>query len=158
MGEQKSSKSTGISGITGKVVQVRHANEGDMVFIKDSLKRHHWDTLDVDNARFVVAVENGDLLGFGGLTLTGEAGEINCIVVMEEKRKKGIGALIVEHLIEHAPVEKLYTLTDAAEYFRALGFAETKEGPQDLLNSLAAACKVPGRESTVLMVRRKSRG
>jgi hypothetical protein len=61
------SKETGISAMTGKSVVIRHATESDMVFIEESLKKDGIAVIDLQAFQFVVAAENSDIIGFGGL-------------------------------------------------------------------------------------------
>ncbi len=150
-----SPKLTGTSAITGKTVEIRHATLGDMVFIEENAKKFALDAGKPDPSEFVVAAEDGDIIGFGRLMKTGKNYEIGCIAVVEGKRRRGIGASIVKHLVDYAPVNMVYVVTDLAAYFRKLGFAEVKRGPKQVLEKLGRACELPGRRKTVLMAYRK---
>ena len=143
---------TGISEITGKMVRVRHATEADMGFIENKLKKRHLDTENLHYSQFVVATENGNLIGFGRLKKTGRVYEIGCIIVVEERKRHGIGSVIVKHLIDYAPVKMVYVITDLVDYFKELGFEEIKKSPKNLLDTLAAACKDKQGYNKVLMV------
>lgn len=67
MENKESPKATGISGITGKIIKVRHATEADMGFIMENLEKYHLDTENLQYNQFVVAMENGNPIGFGRL-------------------------------------------------------------------------------------------
>lgn len=155
MKAKESPYETGISGITGKMVKIRHAMESDMVFIKRKLREYNLDAEHLDYRQFVIATENGDIIGLGRLKKTGEAYEIGCVAVVEEQRQRGIGAEIVRHLIELAPVKLIYALTDLSDYFKKLGFVELKEGAKELMDALDKACRIEGKKDTVLMVYEK---
>lgn len=155
MAKKESPKVTGISDITGKIVKVRHATEADGAFVEESVKKHHFDVETLNPEEFVVATENGDLIGLGRLRKTGEYYEIDSVLVVEKMRRGGIGSLIVQHLIGDAPATKIYVLTDLVGFFKRLGFVETQESPPRLSSKLAAACRVKGRRNTVLMVYEK---
>jgi N-acetylglutamate synthase-like GNAT family acetyltransferase len=144
-------KLTGISSITGKTVTIRHATESDMVFVEESIKKHHLDADDLDPEQFVVAAENGDIIGFGRLRKNGDIYDIGCVVVIEQGRRRGIGASIVRHLIEYAPVSAVYVVTDLVDYFKRLGFTEAKKKPKELMRRLEIACSVKGRPAMLLM-------
>ncbi len=144
-------KLTGISSITGKTVTIRHAAEADMVFVKENLKKYHLDEDDLDASQFVVAAENGDIIGFGRLRKTGDVYDIGCVVVVEQRQRRGIGASIVRHLMEYAPVRTVYVVTDVVDYFTKLGFTEAKKKPKDLMRRLEMACGVKGKPATLLM-------
>jgi N-acetylglutamate synthase-like GNAT family acetyltransferase len=126
MTDNEPPKTTGISDITGKTVKVRHATEADLFFIGQKMREHHFDTADLDYSEFVVATENSELIGFGRIRKTGAIYEVGCIIVVEEKKGKGIGKLILAHLLEFAPVRRVYAMTDWVEYFKGLGFSEMK--------------------------------
>jgi len=144
-------KLTGISSITGKIVTIRHATESDMVFIEENLKKYHFDADDLDPSQFVVAAENGDIIGFGRLRKTGDVYDIGCVAVIEQQRRRGIGASIVRHLIEYAPVRTVYVVTDFVDYFKRLGFTQARNRPKELLQTLDIACDVKGKPATLLM-------
>jgi len=148
-------KETGISAITGKSVVIRHATESDMVFIEESLKKDGIAVIDLQAFQFVVAAENSDIIGFGGLRRKGDVCDIACAVVVEKRRNRGIGAAIVNHLIEYAPVDRVFVTTDFVEYFKELGFAETNRKPSELGCTLDVECSPQGKRTPVLMVYEK---
>ena len=148
-------KMTGISAITGKSVVIRHATESDMVFIEESLKKDGIAIIDLQAFQFVVAAENSDIIGFGGLRRKGDVCDIACAVVVEKRRNRGIGAAIVNHLIEYAPVDRVFVTTDFVEYFKELGFAETNRGPGELGCVLDVEYAAHGKRNLVLMVYEK---
>lgn len=149
MERKESPKTTGISDITGKIVRVRHANEFDMVFIEEMLKKYHLDTENLHYSQFVIATENGNLVGLGRLKKTGGMYEIGCVAVVGERKGQGIGSLIVKHLIDYAPLKIIYVITDQVDYFKKLGFLEIKEGTKEL-ESLDKACKTKGKNTVIL--------
>lgn len=148
-------KETGISAITGKSVTIRHATGSDMVFIEEGLKKYGIAVSDLQAFQFVVAAEDSDIIGFGGLRRTGDVCDIACAVVVEKRGNRGIGAAIVNHLIEYAPVDRVFVTTDLVEYFKELGFAETNRGPGELGCVLDVECRPQGKRGPVLMVYEK---
>ncbi len=108
---------TGISGITGKMVTIRHATESDLVDVEEYLRKHHTDS-DLKLAEVVVASEERRIIGFGILKKENEAG---CVSLFEDSRRKGIGSTIIKHLQEHAAVKRLYA-SRYASYFTHYGF------------------------------------
>jgi len=155
MEDQECPKATGISGITGKIVKVRHATESDMGFIMENLEKYNLDMENVHYNQFVVAMENGNPIGFGRLKKTREAYEIGCVVIIEERRNQGIGSLIIKHLIDFSPVKMVYVITDLVDYFKKLGFVEAKEESKELMSALDRACRIEGKANTVLMAYKK---
>jgi N-acetylglutamate synthase-like GNAT family acetyltransferase len=152
MEKRESPKETGIAEITGKTMKVRHATHGDMAFIQGELRKNNIDSENLDPQEFVVATENGDITGFGRLRRAGEVYQIGCVVVVEDKRRRGVGSLIVKHLLDFTPVRLVYIVTDLVDYFEKLGFVEMREGSKELLDALDEACKVKGKPHTVVMV------
>ena len=110
-------RKTGISGITGKMVTIRHATESDRVDLEEYLRKHHADA-DLRNAEVVVASEDRRIIGFGVLKKEKEAG---CVSLYEDSRRKGIGSTIVKHLVEYAGVKQLYA-SRYASYFTRYDF------------------------------------
>lgn len=53
-------------------------------------------------AKYFVAKENGKILGYGGIWLVAEEGQITNIAVLPEHRKKGIASKLLLKLIECA--------------------------------------------------------
>lgn len=155
MEKKGSPKGTGISDSTGKTVKVRHAIDADRAFIEQELKKSGIDAGTLDYGEFVVATEDGNIAGFGRLRKTGKFYQIGCVVVVEKKRSRGIGALIVKHLLDFAEVDMVYVLTDLVDYFRKLGFVEMKEGSKELFDALDEECRVKGMPNTVIMVHGK---
>ncbi len=156
MKESKSPKVTGISDLTGKVVRVRHANEADMVFIEETMKKYGFDTENVHYSEFVVAAEDGKIVGFARLKKTGSIYDVGCIVVIEGKRGRGIGQLIAKHLVDFEAVDRVYVTTDRADYFRNMGFVEMKDRPKEYMDALDLVCRT-GEKDKILMSREKSR-
>jgi len=119
------------------------------------LKRYQLDTEGLDYRQFVVATENGNPIGFGRLKKVGKTYEIGSVVVIEERKDRGIDSLIIQHLIDFSPVNMVCVITDLVDYFRKLGFVEAREVPPELMGSLDKACKM-GKQNTILMVYKKS--
>ncbi|MCL5024708.1 MAG: GNAT family N-acetyltransferase [Nitrospirae bacterium] len=152
MEKKESAKVTGISDITGKTVKVRHATEADMASIEDQLRKNAMSAVNPDFREFVVAVEDGHIIGFGRLRKAGKFYQLGCVAVLEEMRNRGIGALIVRHLIESAPVSLVYIPVELEDYFAKLGFVRMKEGSKELYDALDEACGIAGRPNTIIMV------
>ena len=89
---------TGISGITGKMVYIRHATERDLTAIGEYLIRHRVPCVP-EGADAVVAVEEDRMIGFGILQRNGLT---PCITSRELRRGSGLGPLIAGHMMEYA--------------------------------------------------------
>lgn len=62
--------------------------------------------LESENSKYIVAKENENVAGFAGIILLPDNAEITNIVTKKSERKKGIGSLLLEKLIEMAKNEK----------------------------------------------------
>lgn len=58
--------------------------------------------LENENTRYIVAKENNKVVGFAGLLISPDIAEIMNIVTKKSERKKGIGSLLLDKLIEIA--------------------------------------------------------
>jgi len=147
-------KMTGISNITGKTVYVRHATSGDMFIMGKSLKlaETSFDGIASDNV--VVAMEEDRLIAFAILKqpvpAPGEMTAAGCVTLFEDNRRRGIGALVVAHLMEYAPVKTVYTAVDRPEYFKLAGFRKAASVPVKSLESAAGRCRLPGKRGAVV--------
>ncbi len=59
-----------------------------------------------ENSKYIVAKENGEIVGFAGLWFSPIDAEITNIVTKKTERKRGIGTLLLGKLIEMAKEEK----------------------------------------------------
>lgn len=55
--------------------------------------------LESENSKYIVAIEDSAVLGFAGILILPDSTEITNIVVRKDKRKKGIGKLLLDKLI-----------------------------------------------------------
>lgn len=131
-------RKTGISSITDKTVVIRHATERDRVRVEEYFK-HHGNTSDLGNADLVVAAEEERIIGFGILKKENDAG---CVSVFEDSRRKGIGSVIVKHLMEYEPLKRVYA-TRNVSFFTRYGFArKTSQRPARATRS-GRECRMP---------------
>jgi hypothetical protein len=87
------------SRIDGKLVRVRHASEGDAVFLKKLMESYGLDASGLDYTKYVVADQDRNLLGFGTAAEAGAGGR-GFSVYVDEKHGY-LAELIVKHLVEH---------------------------------------------------------
>jgi N-acetylglutamate synthase-like GNAT family acetyltransferase len=114
---------------------VRDAKNRDEAWLLDAIERLGLDDVAFRSRDYVIAVdqESGDRAGFGRLRLhRGDDGEENRIEltgigVLPEWRGRGVGAHVVERLVDTAAAdgfETVYVLTDQPEYLTQFGFGE----------------------------------
>ena len=130
-------RQTGISGITGKIVSIRHATDIDRIIVQEYLSKHHADS-DLGSAEVVVAAEDEQIIGFGILKKGDDAG---CVSLFEDSRRKGIGSTIANHLVGYAPVKKVYAARYAS-YFTHSDFMRGK-AVHAARSRKGALCRMP---------------
>jgi N-acetylglutamate synthase-like GNAT family acetyltransferase len=129
---------------------VRDAKNRDEAWLLDAIERLGLDDVAFRSRDYVIAVdqESGDRAGFGRLRLhRGDEGEANRIEltgigVLPEWRDRGVGAHVVERLVDTAAAdgfETVYVLTDQPDYLTQFGFEEapTEDLPPALSDRLA---------------------
>jgi len=106
----------------------REATYTDLRAIKELLSSSNLPSEDCEEhiENFIVIEEKGKIIGVGGLEIRGVFGLVRSIVVVPEKRRKGIAKKIYKLIEEKAyslGINTLYLLTESAtEYFFLLGF------------------------------------
>jgi amino-acid N-acetyltransferase len=82
---------------------------------------------------FVVAVEDGQVVGCGALhVLWEDLAEVRSVAITENLRGKGIGNLILERIIERAHelgLSRIFCLTFETKFFGRHGFEEIQGTP-----------------------------
>jgi amino-acid N-acetyltransferase len=106
---------------------------------------------------FLVAEEDGRIVGAIGLELYGEYGLLRSAVVAEGRRDTGLGTDLVESLLRRAEsrgAREIYLLTTTAErFFPRFGFAQVSRG--DVAGPVRASAEFQGAcpETAVVMRR-----
>lgn len=102
------------------MLEIKEMNLNDFEEIKDSLQidfDEFWTAsilkseIESENSKYIVAKENGEIVGFAGVIITPVDVEITNIVTKKSKRKKGIGKLLLDKLIEMAIKTNLETIS-----------------------------------------------
>ena len=127
-----------ISAIRGKMVSIRHATSSDLVRVEEYLKPYHAIS-ELDNAEVAVAAEDRRIIGFGILKRENENG---CISLFEDSRRKGIGSLIMKHLLEYSPIRKVYAARYAS-YFTHPLLSKPKAGRVAANAKRRVPCRAP---------------
>ncbi len=153
MATRLSPKKTGISAITGKILTIRHATESDLIRIEETLSSGRIKGINPAEYQFVVAAENRDIVGFGGLRIMSPAQDDACIMVHEKRRNRGIRTMIVRHLIEYASTRRVYAPPELGSSFKELGFHAARTASSSLT---AASCRGSGRYGSSLVAYEKA--
>lgn len=97
------------------MIKIEEMTFEDYEKIKDNLKEEFdefWSAsilkseLESENSKYIVAKEDDKVVGFAGIIILPDNAEITNIVTKKSERKKGIGSLLLEKLIEMARNEK----------------------------------------------------
>lgn len=125
----KNPRETGISGITGKVLYIRHASESERIDIADILKKRAGKSRDIPGADIVVASQEARLLGFAVLTKNagGVSGRLN---LHESGRHRGFIREVLRHLFDYSAVKHVAADRVSARYLRSMGF-QRERAPAD---------------------------
>jgi len=126
---------------------VRDARNRDEVWLLDHIEGMGLDGTAFRSRDYVIAVdeEESERAGFGRIrvhkTDDGEVCELTSIGVLEEWRGQGVGAHVVERLVQTAgdeEFEAVYALTDEPGYLRQFGFerVEPSQPPERLQERL----------------------
>lgn len=121
------SRRTGISGITGKLVTIRHAREADRVNIREALGSGGESLDGLSGTEMVVAMEDDRMIGFG--ILKRDDGDGACLRLVENTRRRGIGRSILLHMLETAGPRKVVASREFARYLDGFGFRRQGSGP-----------------------------
>jgi len=130
---------------------VRDAKNRDEAWLLDAIEQLGLDDVAFRSRDYVIAVdeESGDRAGFGRLRLhrgddedAENRIELTGIGVLPEWRGRGVGAHVVERLVDTAAADRfetVYVLTDQPEYLTQFGFAavDTDDLPEALSDRLA---------------------
>ena len=122
---------------------VRDAKNRDEAWLLDAIEQLGLDDVAFRSRDYVIAVDedSGDRAGFGRLRLhRGDADaqnriEVTGIGVLPEWRGRGVGAHVVERLVDTAAAdgfERVYVLTDQPEYLAQFGFERDDDLPPAL--------------------------
>jgi N-acetylglutamate synthase-like GNAT family acetyltransferase len=125
------------------VAKVIRADAQDLIPIRALLERSGLPTSDLDSARpdFVLIRENGQVLAAGALQLFGSSALLRSVVVVADRRKRGLGQAVVselERMARMAHINQLILLTETApEFFAHQGYRviERSSAPQDMQGS-----------------------
>jgi N-acetylglutamate synthase-like GNAT family acetyltransferase len=116
-------------------LHMRNATNLDMPSIVRMIGEFQLDYENLQPEQFIV-VEDGDVMvGFGRLQPCIDATELGCVGVLHERRKQGIGRLIIDELICRGP-EEIWITTDKPDYFRTLGFVQSLQMPKSIARKL----------------------
>ena len=108
-----------------KDIIIRKAENNDIEPVQTLLSTYFLDMDGVDIEDFVIAESDGRVLGCAAV-IDQKYPELHSIAVHPNHRSRGIGALLVDHIVANAPDawEYLHVRTTAPDFFKNVGFIE----------------------------------
>ena len=120
---------------------IRKAEDGDIEPVQTLLSTYFLDMDGVDIGDFIVAKSGGRVLGCAAV-INQKYPELHSIAVHPNHRSRGIGALLVKHIVANAPDrwEYLYVRTTAPDFFERVGFLKLQDREKTTLWADCAGC------------------
>ncbi len=140
-------QATGISGITGRTVYIRHASEWDRFRVRQKLRREGLSGELPAASQVVVAIEEDRIIGIGILRTT-SADATACLLLLEDAGRSGIGAQVVRHLLDHSPVKTVFAKAGSGDHILGAGFVRKEKAQRFNLEEGFEPCRVLGLRRT----------
>ncbi|HEY1951426.1 MAG TPA: arsenic resistance N-acetyltransferase ArsN2 [Gemmatimonadaceae bacterium] len=141
-------------------MRLRNAEQSDLAAVENLLASNDLPLEGVREnfSRFVVAEEDGSIVGAIGLEVFDSAALLRSAVVSSAERGGGIGRQLVQRILELAErsgVDEVYLLTTTAEeYFPRFGFRRTSRGAVPEAVKTSAEFRGGCPDTAVVMERR----
>ncbi len=132
-------------------IVVRQPNEAEFEDVRSYLKKFVLDSSEATKEQFKVLLYDDKLAAFGRLKQRKDGTELCSIGVVEEYRGKKLGEAIVKDILSTINTD-VYLVTVIPNFFKKLGFKETKEYPASLKDKRENFCEYhhPGDCVTVM--------
>ena len=113
---------------------IRAATRDDRRTIRKMVRKAHLDPTDVHWPHFLVAEQEGVVVGIGQVRHYRDCRELGSLVVRDDRRGQGIGGQIIEALLaRHHGEVFLECRTVMVPYYRHFGFEQLVQMPADAL-------------------------
>jgi len=104
-------------------IHLRSASETDQETIKQMVREEQLDPTSLHWSHFVVAEQEGQIIGIGQIRPYPKCRELGSLVVREEFREQGIGGMIINALLEKETGDVyLECLSHNERYYGKFGF------------------------------------
>ncbi|GAB7095537.1 GNAT family N-acetyltransferase [Halolamina litorea] len=140
---------------------VRDARNRDEAWLLDRIEEMGLDSVAFRSRDYVIAVDerSNDRAGFGRYRIhktdEGERCELTGIGVVDGWRGQGVGAHVIERLIDLAAdegFETVYSITDSDDYLRQFGFDDPEEVPPVIERRLEQKRETVGEDVVVVAI------
>ena len=131
---------------------IRKAENDDTEPVQTLLSTYFLDMDGVEIEDFIIAELDGRILGCAAV-IDQKHPELHSIAVHPNHRSRGIGSLLVEHIVANAPDgwECLYVRTTAPRFFENVGFMKLQDSEKTKLWDDCAECdKFEGCRQTAM--------
>ncbi len=116
-------------------IEITNCSATHFKLVKKYIKNFELDDRELKQKEFLVAISNGNLLGFGRIREHEGFSEMCSLGIIENAREKGIGKLISMALIKKA-TQSIYLACIIPNYFKALGFKVCRKFPEGMQQKL----------------------
>lgn len=116
-------------------IVINSPDEKDFVLIKKYIHDFELDNRALEKEQFLVAKQQGNLVGFGRIREYEGSSELCSLGVIEPERNRGIGRELTIKLIQKA-TRDLFLVCIIPDFFIPLGFVEVTNYPDELGNKL----------------------
>jgi N-acetylglutamate synthase-like GNAT family acetyltransferase len=104
---------------------LRPATAADQAAILATILRERLDPSTLNWRNFIVAVDNGEIVGMAQVKPYSDCREFGSLAVKPSHRNRGIGGQLVQALIEREPSDVYLVCRDVrAPYYRKFGFGQ----------------------------------
>ncbi len=124
-----------------KGLTLKKASLEEMQLIISLIDEFNLDDEKISKDQFIVAKKDGELIGFGRLKPYKKIFELSSVGVIEKHRRKGVGRLIINKLIENCPHTDIWITTKIQDYFKRIGFKKCHTPPIEILTKQNYLCR-----------------
>ena len=126
-----------------------------MPVVESLVEEFRLDNEDLQHEQFIVAEEDGRVVGFGRTKPYQHCFELGCVGVRGTHRNRSVGSAIVERLIRGFPSDDIWITTDIPDYFERFGFQWTQDAPDEISEKIRRVCQRRHHPGAVIMLLRR---
>jgi len=116
-------------------LEILPCSTAELTTVRDYIARFELDNNALEATQFLLAKEEGSVVGFGRIRQYADCYELCSLGVIEPERRKGVGRALVKALIATAG-RPLYLVCIIPEYFEELHFRTCAQYPEPVQRKL----------------------